>query len=70
MVTIFLFGSNTNTLAVEIIDEIKDLEGKVTLIVIAHRLTTLKYCNKIYRLEAGQIITEGSFEEVVGHTNS
>ena len=54
----------------EIIDEIKDLEGKVTLIIIAHRLSTLKYCNKIYRLEAGQIITEGSFEEVVGHTNS
>lgn len=37
----------------EIVDEIKNLKGKVTLIVIAHRLTTLEHCDRIYRLEKG-----------------
>jgi ATP-binding cassette, subfamily B, bacterial PglK len=54
----------------EITREIRELKNMVTSIIIAHRLSTVKHCDKIYRLEAGQIITEGSFEEVVGHTNS
>jgi ABC-type bacteriocin/lantibiotic exporter with double-glycine peptidase domain len=50
----------------EIINEIQELTGTVTLIIIAHRLTTIRYCKKIYRLDAGKIIEEGSFEDVVG----
>jgi len=40
----------------EIIDEIKFLHGKKTLIVIAHSLTTLKYCDRIYKIDKGTII--------------
>jgi len=40
----------------KIINEIEYLKGKVTMIVIAHRLTTLKHCDRIYTLEQGRIV--------------
>jgi len=39
----------------EIIDEIKKLKGKVTMVVIAHRLSTLKHCDEIYEVKNGEI---------------
>jgi ABC-type multidrug transport system fused ATPase/permease subunit len=47
----------------EIIDEIKFLHGKKTLIVIAHSLKTLQYCDRIYKIDNG-IVTEESVIEV------
>jgi ABC-type multidrug transport system fused ATPase/permease subunit len=35
------------------------------LIVIAHRLTTLRYCDRIYELENGKIINFGFYKEMV-----
>ena len=52
----------------EVIDSIKKLKGQKTLIVIAHRLTTVKHCDVIYKLEKGRVIDSGTFEEVVGET--
>jgi len=49
----------------EIVDEIKNLKGDVTTIVIAHRYTTLKYCDRIYRLENGKIVQQGAYEDIV-----
>ena len=49
----------------EIVEEIKHLKGKKTLIVIAHRLTTVEHCDRIYRLEKGHIVEQGSYDKVV-----
>lgn len=49
----------------EIIEEIKQLKGQKTMIVIAHRLTTLQHCDRIYELKDGQIINSGSYSELV-----
>jgi ATP-binding cassette, subfamily B, bacterial PglK len=49
----------------EIVNEIKHLKGQKTLIVIAHRLSTVAHCDRIYRLEKGKIVEEGCFEKVV-----
>ena len=49
----------------EIVNEILQLKRKKTMIVIAHRLTTLRYCDQIYRLENGSIIEYGTYEDIV-----
>lgn len=49
----------------EIIEEIKRLKGRKTTIVIAHRLTTVQHCDRIYRLENGMIIEQGTYESVI-----
>ena len=43
----------------EIVEEIKRLKGKKTIIVIAHRLTTVQHCDRIYYLEKGKIVNSG-----------
>ena len=36
-----------------------------TIIIVAHRLTTLKHCDRIYKLMNGKIVKSGSYEELV-----
>jgi ATP-binding cassette, subfamily B, bacterial PglK len=49
----------------EIVKEIDQLKGKKTMIVIAHRLTTLKHCDRIYKLEDGRVTAVGSYKELI-----
>ena len=49
----------------EVIGAIKQLHGIKTLIVIAHRLTTVEYCDVICKMEKGRVVQVGSFQEVV-----
>ena len=49
----------------EIVEEIELLKGSKTMIVIAHRLNTVQHCDRIYRLENGKIVEEGSPEQVL-----
>ena len=49
----------------EIVNEIKKLKGKKTLIVVAHRVSTLIHCDYIYKLEDGVIVEKGSYHEVL-----
>ena len=46
----------------EIIKSIKRLKKKKTIIIIAHRVSTLKICNKIYLLSNGKISGSGSYK--------
>lgn len=43
---------------------LRDLEGKVTTITIAHRLATIRHCDLVAYLEGGQLLAIGSFETV------
>jgi len=47
-----------------IINEIKKLKGNITMIVIAHRMSTVQHCNKIIELKEGQIVNQTDFEKV------
>ena len=49
----------------EIVEEIKLLKGQKTLVVIAHRLSTVQHCDRIYRLENGRIIKSGTPDQVL-----
>ncbi|MGL5583225.1 MAG: ABC transporter ATP-binding protein [Cetobacterium sp.] len=50
----------------EIMDEMYNLSSGKTLIMIAHRLSSLKRCNRIYELEKGVLKKEYSNIEEVG----
>jgi ABC-type bacteriocin/lantibiotic exporter with double-glycine peptidase domain len=54
-----------NETEAEIVNEIKNLKGSKTLIVIAHRLSTVKHCDYIYRIEQGKIVEQGDYKTVV-----
>ncbi len=42
-----------------IMESINHLKGKKTLVIIAHRLTTIQNCDVVYKVEDGKIIKEG-----------
>jgi len=46
----------------QILEELKVFKEK-TIISIAHRINTLKNCDKIYRFENGKIVDEGDFNK-------
>ena len=48
-----------------ILNTIHALKDKVTVIMIAHRLSTVRYCDRIFLLEAGKIVEEGSWDDLV-----
>ena len=48
----------------EIAKELKALDGKITTIIVAHRLTTLKDCDHIYEIINGQVIYRGNYDDI------
>ena len=49
----------------EVVAEVGRLKGKITMIVIAHRLSTLQHCDRIYELKQGRIVNSGTYQEIV-----
>jgi ABC-type multidrug transport system fused ATPase/permease subunit len=47
----------------EIMDSINILRKKITIIIVAHRLSTLKNCDTIFKINKGQLEAQGTFEE-------
>jgi ATP-binding cassette subfamily C protein len=47
------------------IGALTDLSGVKTLLVIAHRFNTIKDCDRIYVMEKGRIIAQGSYDELM-----
>ena len=43
-------------------DELNIFKEK-TIISIAHRINTLKNCDKIYALDKGKVVDEGNFDK-------
>lgn len=52
-----------------VVDAIEQLRGDRTIIMIAHRLTTVKNCDTIYLMNEGKIIEYGTFEELLEHSD-
>lgn len=48
-----------------ILDAIHSLSRKKTIIIIAHRLTTVEECDVIYLLEKGMIVAHGSYQHLI-----
>jgi len=43
---------------------LESLAGEVTLIIIAHRLATVRNCDQVFYLREGELVSSGSFEQV------
>ena len=54
-----------NTTERLVMDSIKKLGQKITIIIIAHRLSTIRDCDIIYHLDKGEIISEGTYGELL-----
>ena len=48
-----------------VMDAVHDLSGKKTVIMIAHRLSTVKACDTIFLLERGKLAAQGTYDELV-----
>lgn len=48
-----------------VMDAVHSLSGNKTVIMIAHRLSTVRECNMIFLLENGQLAAQGSYDELV-----
>lgn len=42
----------------DVMKAVKDLQGRKTILIVAHRLSTVEHCNRLYSLHHGQIIEE------------
>lgn len=49
----------------EIKNSIEAMKGSVTIVVIAHRLSTVRQADKIYVLEGGKILDAGDYETLI-----
>ena len=48
-----------------VMDAVNNLHKNITIILIAHRLSTVKKCDKIFLLDKGKIKNSGTFEQLV-----
>ena len=45
-------------------EALNSLSGEVTLVIVAHRLATIRHCTSVAYIENGVLRTQGTFEEV------
>lgn len=48
----------------EVMQAINSVRNTKTVIIIAHRLSTLKQCDQIYILHKGKVVSKGTFSEL------
>jgi HlyD family secretion protein len=46
-------------------ESIKRLHGKKTIILVAHRLATVRNCDTIFLLQDGKLIDHGTYEALL-----
>ena len=49
----------------EVMEALQELASTKTLVLIAHRLTTVQLCKRIYMLENGRMIASGTYQELL-----
>ena len=49
-------------------EAVNNLGKSITIILIAHRLSTVKTCDKIFLLEKGELKNQGTFDELINNS--
>ena len=53
-----------------IMDAIGMLNSDLTIVLIAHRLTTVRHCDIIVELEHGKVVAQGTYEQLLEYSPS
>ena len=65
--TVLVFDEATSALDSETENEvmgaIESLSQDMTILIVAHRLTTLKHCGEVVQLERGRMVSQGTYEQ-------
>ena len=48
-----------------VMQAVNNLDKDITIILIAHRLNTVKNCDIIFQIEKGKLIKKGTYQEVI-----
>jgi ABC-type multidrug transport system fused ATPase/permease subunit len=59
-----------NSTEQSVMDAIEGLGSDLTIILIAHRLTTVRRCDTIVQLEHGRMVAQGTYEQLLECSNS
>jgi ATP-binding cassette, subfamily B, bacterial PglK len=66
---LLVFDEATSALDYEteksVMEAIENLSNEKSIIIVAHRLTTLQKCDLIIKIDSGKIVKSGTFDEVV-----
>lgn len=57
-----------NLTEMEIMKALETLAGKKTIIMIAHRLTTVQSCDTIYMMERGRVVASGPYDRLLAES--
>lgn len=57
-----------NTTERDVMDAIEGLGRELTILIIAHRLSTVSRCDMIVQLEQGKMIAQGSYEHLIAQS--
>jgi len=57
-----------NSTEKEVMDALQKLDPGLTIVIVAHRVASVKGCERVVRVEAGKIVADGSFEAVLGQS--
>jgi ATP-binding cassette, subfamily B, bacterial PglK len=55
-----------NETELAVMEGIEQLADDLTILIVAHRVSTLKRCDKIFRMDKGEVVEEGIYEDMMG----
>jgi ABC-type multidrug transport system fused ATPase/permease subunit len=53
-----------------VMEAIEGLDRSLTIIMIAHRLSTVRHCDVVFELERGRVVAQGTFNELIERSAS
>ena len=51
----------------EVMESIEGLQGSATILIIAHRYSTIENCDYVFKIDRGKIVAHGKPSAMLGH---